>query len=93
MEVIVLDSEVYKAITSKIDNMAAMLEKLMSEKKIADPYMSIEEVERYIGFERKWIVKKLDNREIAYTNLGKMKIKKSAIDAYMDKHSIQPKIK
>jgi excisionase family DNA binding protein len=85
----IIETSMLEQLFDKLDQ----IEKHIAEKHIADPWMSIEQVAEYTGFGRRWVSDRIKAREIAYTYTGEYRIRKSAIDAYMKDHEVQPKTK
>jgi len=62
----------------------------------AEALMTPEEAAEYLNVTRRWIERKVSERAIPYTKLGRedgparLRFRRAALDAWLDEHSIEP---
>jgi len=94
MDVIVIDSVVFKQIVGMFETIQKTVVELAEENKHLkdNRLMTLKEVSEYTGFGSAWVQKHKDY--IGYSQIGckDLRFYKDNIDAYFQKHFIQKKI-
>jgi len=93
MEVIVIESEAYKQLITRIENIERLFIEAISELKEAknDRYWSVEEVAEFTGFCESWVRKRKEH--MGFFQEGKdLKFLKSNVLKYMSQRSVDPKV-
>lgn len=88
MEVIVMESEAFKKLEYLIERNAELMERLVNRD--PDRILSLDQAAEYIGVTKQWV--STWKKAISYFKESKLiRIRKSDIDKYLEKHTIKGK--
>lgn len=88
MQVVTIDSEVWKMLQYQMNRLSQQVEEM--GKKEADKIFTIDQAADYLGVDRRWV----SDRKKAFGCFMEgrvIRIRKSAIDKYLEKHTILKK--
>lgn len=95
MEVVTIETGAYKNMVGMFESILTTVNTLAAENKNlkSDRLMGINELMDYTGFGKTWLMQ--HKEEIGYVQIGSspLKFRKENVDAFLDKHSIQRKVK
>ena len=94
MEVIVIESEAFKAIMFEVSEGRRVSEAYwrLSTERAEDKWLSPKQAAEYTGFKQAWIVDRKERIGFFQDGNG-LRFKKSKLDKYMDANSVEPRTK